>query len=68
MQTLNRYVRQAANGGTHRPAQHQSYFEVPERDLQGDDAALTGIRFKGHTVRCNDADEGDKAAKAVPTA
>jgi ATP-dependent RNA helicase DeaD len=27
---------------------------------------LTGIRFKGRTVRCNDADEGDKVAKSVP--
>jgi ATP-dependent RNA helicase DeaD len=34
-----------------------SYFEVPERDARKVMSQLTGIRFKGRQVRCNDADD-----------
>ena len=34
-----------------------SYFEVPEKDAKKVTIQLTGIRYKGRTVRCNDADE-----------
>jgi ATP-dependent RNA helicase DeaD len=37
-----------------------SYFEVPEKDAKKVMIQLTGIRYKGRTVRCNDADEGGK--------
>ena len=40
-----------------------SYFEVPEKDAKKVMIQLTGIRYKGRTVRCNDADEGGKADK-----
>jgi ATP-dependent RNA helicase DeaD len=34
-----------------------SYFEVPEKDAKKVMIQLTGIRHKGRTIRCNDADE-----------
>jgi ATP-dependent RNA helicase DeaD len=34
-----------------------SYFEVPEKDARKVSLQLTGIRFKGRQVRCNDAEE-----------
>ena len=34
-----------------------SYFEVPERDARKVMTQLTGIRYKGRQVRCNDADD-----------
>jgi ATP-dependent RNA helicase DeaD len=34
-----------------------SYFDVPERDARKVASQLTGIRFKGRQVRCNDADD-----------
>ena len=34
-----------------------SYFEVPEKDAKKVMIQLTGIRYKGRTVRCNDADK-----------
>jgi ATP-dependent RNA helicase DeaD len=37
-----------------------SYFEVPEKDAKKVMIQLTGIRYKGHTVRCNDADDRGK--------
>jgi ATP-dependent RNA helicase DeaD len=33
---------------------------VPEKDAKKVMIQLTGIRYKGRTVRCNDADEGGK--------
>ena len=33
-----------------------SYFEVPRQDAQRVSQALTGIRYKGREVRCNEAD------------
>ena len=66
MQTLNRYVGGRQTVGHIDLLDTISYFEVPERDARKVMTQLTGIRFKGRTVRCNDADEGDKAAKNVP--
>ena len=66
MQTLNRYVGGRQTVGHIDLLDTISYFEVPERDARKVMTQLTGIRFKGRTVRCNDADEGDKAAKSVP--
>jgi ATP-dependent RNA helicase DeaD len=40
-----------------------SYFEVPEKDAKKVMIQLSGIRYKGRTVRCNDADEGGKPSK-----
>ena len=60
MQTLNRF------GGGRQEVGHIdlldtiSYFEVPEKDAKKVMIQLTGIRYKGRTVRCNDADEGGK--------
>jgi ATP-dependent RNA helicase DeaD len=36
----------------------QSYIEVPENDAERVARALSGVRYKGREVRCNDADEG----------
>jgi ATP-dependent RNA helicase DeaD len=36
-----------------------SYFEVPEKDARKVMTQLTGIRYKGRTVRCNSEDERD---------
>ncbi len=66
MQTLNRYVGGRQTVGHIDLLDTISYFEVPERDARKVMTQLTGIRFKGRTVRCNDADEGEKAAKNVP--
>lgn len=59
MQTLNRYV-----GGRHEVGHIDlldtiSYFEVPEKDARKVMTQLTGIRYKGRTVRCNSEDERD---------
>ena len=35
----------------------QTYFEVPEKDAKKVMIQLSGIRYKGRTVRCNDADD-----------
>ena len=41
-----------------------SYFEVPEKDAKKVMIQLSGIRYKGRTVRCNNADEGGKPQKS----
>ena len=43
-----------------------SYFEVPEKDAKKVMIQLSGIRYKGRTVRCNDADEGGKPQTDKP--
>ena len=58
MQTLNRYVGGRQAVGHIDLLDTISYFEVPEKDARKVMLQLTGIRFKGRTVRCNDADEG----------
>ena len=60
MQTLNRYVGGRQTVGHIDLLDTISYFEVPEKDARKVMLQLTGIRFKGRTVRCNDADEGMK--------
>ncbi len=61
MQTLNRFVGGRQEVGHIDLLDTISYFEVPEKDAKKVMIQLTGIRYKGHTVRCNDADEGGRA-------
>ena len=61
MQTLNRFVGGRQEVGHIDLLDSISYFEVPEKDAKKVMIQLTGIRHKGKTVRCNDADEGGKA-------
>ena len=58
MQTLNRFVGGRQEVGHIDLLDTISYFEVPEKDAKKVMIQLTGIRHKGRTVRCNDADEG----------
>jgi ATP-dependent RNA helicase DeaD len=57
MQTLNRYVGGRQEVGHIDLLDTISYFEVPEKDARKVMLQLTGIRYKGRQVRCNDADE-----------
>ena len=63
MQTLNRFVGGRQEVGHIDLLDTISYFEVPEKDAKKVMIQLSGIRYKGRTVRCNDADEGGKAEK-----
>jgi ATP-dependent RNA helicase DeaD len=63
MQTLNRYVGGRQEVGHIDLLDTISYFEVPEKDARKVMLQLTGIRFKGRQVRCNDADEGQDKTK-----
>ena len=58
MQTLNRFVGGRQEVGHIDLLDTISYFEVPEKDAKKVMTQLSGIRYKGRTVRCNDADEG----------
>ena len=60
MQTLNRYVGGRQQVGHIDLLDSISYFEVPEHDARKVMSQLTGIRYHGRQVRCNDA-EDDKA-------
>ena len=60
MQTLNRFVGGRQEVGHIDLLDTIAYFEVPEKDAKKVMIQLTGIRHKGKTVRCNDADEGGK--------
>jgi len=60
MQTLNRFVGGRQEVGHIDLLDTISYFEVPEKDAKKVMIQLTGIRHKGRTIRCNDADEGGK--------
>ena len=62
MQTLNRFVGGRQEVGHIDLLDTISYFEVPEKDAKKVMIQLTGIRYKGRTVRCNDAAEGGKAS------
>ena len=64
MQTLNRFVGGRQEVGHIDLLDTISYFEVPEKDAKKVMIQLTGIRHKGRTVRCNDADEGGKAPES----
>ena len=57
MQTLNRYVGGRQEVGHIDLLDTISYFEVPEKDARKVMAQLTGIRYKGRTVRCNSEDD-----------
>jgi len=58
MQTLNRFVGGRQEVGHIDLLDTISYFEVPEKDAKKVMIQLSGIRYKGRTVRCNDAEEG----------
>ena len=60
MQTLNRFVGGRQEVGHIDLLDTISYFEVPEKDAKKVMIQLTGIRHKGRTIRCNDADEGGR--------
>ena len=57
MQTLNRYVGGRQEVGHIDLLDTISYFEVPEKDARKVMSQLTGIRYKGCTVRCNSEDD-----------
>ena len=57
MQTLNRYVGGRQAVGHIDLLDTISYFEVPEKDARKVMTQLTGIRYKGRTVRCNAEDD-----------
>ena len=61
MQTLNRFVGGRQEVGHIDLLDTISYFEVPEKDAKKVMIQLTGIRHKGRTIRCNDADDTGKA-------
>ena len=63
MQTLNRFVGGRQEVGHIDLLDTFSYFEVPEKDAKKVMIQLSGIRYKGRTVRCNDADEGGWAMR-----
>ena len=60
MQTLNRYVGGRQEVGHIDLLDTISYFEVPEKDARKVMTQLTGIRYKGRTVRCNAEDDKSK--------
>ena len=60
MQTLDRFVGGRQEVGHIDLLDTISYFEVPEKDAKKVMIQLSGIRYKGRTVRCNDADEGGR--------
>ena len=60
MQTLNRFVGGRQEVGHIDLLDTFSYFEVPEKDAKKVMIQLSGIRYKGRTVRCNDADDTSK--------
>ena len=62
MQLLNRYVGGRQEVGHIDLLDTISYFEVPEKDARKVMTQLTGIRFKGRTVRCNAEDDGRQPA------
>ena len=67
MQTLNRFVGGRQEVGHIDLLDTISYFEVPEKDAKKVMIQLTGIRYKGRSVRCNDADEGGKPRDTAPS-
>ena len=63
MQTLNRFVGGRQEVGHIDLLDSISYFEVPEKDAKKVMLQLSGIRYKGQTVRCNDADDSSKGGE-----
>ena len=66
MQTLNRFVGGRQEVGHIDLLDTISYFEVPEKDAKKVMIQLTGIRHKGRTVRCNDADDPKPVRDSQP--
>ena len=64
MQMLNRFVGGRQEVGHIDLLDTISYFEVPEKDAKKVMIQLTGIRYKGRQVRCNDADDSGKRQEA----
>ena len=60
MQMLNRFVGGRQEVGHIDLLDSVSYFEVPEKDAKKVMIQLSGIRYKGQTVRCNDADDSNR--------
>ena len=60
MQFLNKNVHGHVEVGHIDLLQTQSYFEVPEEDADRVIRYVSGQRYKGREVRCNDAAEGGK--------
>ena len=58
MQTLNRYVGGRQEVGHIDLLDTISYFEVPEKDARKVMTQLSGIRYHGRTVRCNNENDG----------
>ena len=65
MQMLNRFVGGRQEVGHIDLLDTISYFEVPEKDAKKVMIQLTGIRYKGRQVRCNDSE--DKGAARQPS-
>ena len=63
MQTLNRFVGGRQEVGHIDLLDTISYFEVPEKDAKKVMIQLTGIRYKGRTVRCNDSEDKGAAGQ-----
>jgi len=61
MQMLNRFVGGRQVVGHIDLLDTIAYFEVPEKDARKVMTQLTGIRFKGRTVRCNSEDDKSSA-------
>ena len=61
MQTLNRYVGGRQEVGHIDLLDTISYFEVPEKDARKVMTQLTGIRYHGRTIRCNNENDGRPA-------
>jgi ATP-dependent RNA helicase DeaD len=57
MQTLNRYVGGRQEVGHIDLLDTICFFEVPEKDARKVMTQLTGIRYRGRTVRCNSEEE-----------
>ena len=66
MQTLNRFVGGRQEVGHIDLLDTISYFEVPEKDAKKVMIQLSGIRYKGRTVRCNDADDSKPEKSQKP--
>ncbi len=66
MQFLNKNVHGHVEVGHIDLLQTQSYFEVPEEDAERVIRYVSGQRYKGREVRCNDAAEGGKKPTRPP--
>lgn len=64
MQFINKHIHGHQEVGHIDLLQKFSYIEVPEEDAQRVMRALDGTAYKGHEVRCNDADESGHGRSA----